>query len=74
MFSPFDVFKQNGGFFLVLGIILLVALFGKALLRQFIDRLQGRSTASGTQSQIPAGITLKKKNILSRVKWRSIAH
>jgi hypothetical protein len=64
--SPFDVLRQNSGFFLVLGIILLVALFEKALLRQFIDRLQGRPTASSTQSKIPAGITLKKKNILSR--------
>jgi very-short-patch-repair endonuclease len=64
MFIPIDVLKQNG--VLVLGIILLVAFFGKALFRQFVNRLQGRPTTPSTQSKIPAGITIKKKNILSR--------
>jgi very-short-patch-repair endonuclease len=66
MLSPFDVLKQNGGGFLLVGVILLVALLAKSFLGQLVGRLQGRSTPSTPQALVPAGITLKKKNILSR--------
>lgn len=66
MFTPLDVLKQKGEFFLLVGVILLVALLAKSFLGQWLGRLQGRSTPSTPQSLIPAGITLKKRKILSR--------
>ncbi|WP_447984958.1 DUF2726 domain-containing protein [Nitrospira sp. Nam74] len=66
MFTPFDVLKQNGRFFLLVGVILLVALLARSFIGQLVDRLQGRRTPSIPQALIPSGITLKKRNILSR--------
>jgi hypothetical protein len=66
MSTPFDVLKQNGGYVLLVGVILLVALLGRSFLGQLVARLQGRSTPPTPKALIPAGITLKKRNILSR--------
>lgn len=53
MFTPLDVLKQKGEFFLLVGVILLVALLVKSFLGQWVGRLQGRSTPSTPQSLIP---------------------